>query len=232
MAPANFQLVMQSGPTPGKSYPLEKNEIFIGRDINNDIVISDAEISRKHSRLVSQSGGYMIEDLGSTNGTFVNGQRLMGPHALTSGELVMLGENVGLAFEAIGFDINATVVGSGASAATFQVSPRAGDAAFSVPPVVESYGPPSAAPQAYAPPAGVAPVPEYTAPQPVKKGGCRTWLVAGCGCLAVVLCLVIIGIAALVYLNPALLEEILCWGFFKSITNGVLQGLGSPYYCP
>ncbi|MFZ6026353.1 MAG: FHA domain-containing protein [Chloroflexota bacterium] len=235
MAPANFQLVMQSGPTPGKSYPLEKNEIFIGRDINNDIVISDAEISRKHSRLVSQGGGYTIEDMGSTNGTFVNGQRLMGPHALTSGELIMLGENVGLAFEAIGFDINATVVGSGSGAsATFQVSPRAGDAAFSVPPVVESYGPPAAAPQAYAPPpsAGVAPVPEYPTPLAVKKGGCRTWLVAGCGCLAVVLCLLVIAVAVLVVLNPALLEEIMCWGFFKSITNGVLQSLGSPYYCP
>ena len=47
----SFQIVIRSGPTPGKTYPLVKSEIFIGRDLSNDIVINDPEISRRHARL-------------------------------------------------------------------------------------------------------------------------------------------------------------------------------------
>lgn len=234
MAPANFQLVMQSGPTPGKSYPLEKNEIFIGRDINNDIVISDAEISRKHCRLVFQGGGYVIEDLGSTNGSFVNGQRLMGPHTLTSGELMMLGENVGLAYEAIGFDINATVVGSSMGAPAVSPSQNLsapGESAFSAPPV-ESYGPPQPV-QSYAPPV-VEPVSSYAVNQSAsaQKGGCRKWGLLGCGCLVVIICLLVVVAAILLATQPNLFESIICAGPLKSITNSILEAMGSQYYCP
>jgi pSer/pThr/pTyr-binding forkhead associated (FHA) protein len=96
-----FQLVMRSGPNPGKTFELSEGEATIGRDITNAIVINDAEVSRRHARLSPQAGGYVLEDLGSTNGTFVNGQRLMGPHLLRPGELVLLGENVSLAYEQI-----------------------------------------------------------------------------------------------------------------------------------
>ncbi len=109
MAASTYQLVMRSGPTPGKVFPLEKNEVFIGRDLNNDLVISDAEISRKHARIVMQAGGFVIEDLGSTNGTAVEGQRLIGPYLLRPGEVITLGEHVTLAFEAAAFDPDATV---------------------------------------------------------------------------------------------------------------------------
>ena len=71
MASQTFQLVVQKGPTPGKVYELIQEEISIGRDITNRIVINDAEVSRKHARLKFQSGAYVIEDLGSTNGTAV-----------------------------------------------------------------------------------------------------------------------------------------------------------------
>ena len=74
---SNFRLVMRSGPTVGKVYPLDKNELFLGRDLSNDIVINDPEISRRHSRLFLQGNTFAIEDMGSTNGTFVNGQRLI-----------------------------------------------------------------------------------------------------------------------------------------------------------
>ena len=55
MAPDSFQLVQRSGPAPGKTYSLSKNEIYLGRDITNDIVINDPEISRKHARLMLQT---------------------------------------------------------------------------------------------------------------------------------------------------------------------------------
>ena len=105
-----YQLVIHSGPMAGKVFLLEKNETFIGRDLSNDIVINDPEVSRRHARVYLQGGNYVIEDLGSTNGTTVNGQRLMGPHVLRPGELVVLGEHVNLLFEASAPEEEATVV--------------------------------------------------------------------------------------------------------------------------
>jgi hypothetical protein len=114
---SQFQLIMRSGPTPGASYALEGDQIDIGRDSTNEIVINDAEISRRHARLTFQGGKYVLEDLGSTNGTFVNGQRLAGPRVLKSGEVVSFGEQIVMIFEAItAADAGATVASPRASA--------------------------------------------------------------------------------------------------------------------
>lgn len=110
---AQYQLVMHSGPTPGKVFPLEGDIITIGRESENIIVINDAEVSRKHTQLILQGGKYIASDLGSTNGTFVNGQRLTGQHVLLPGEVISLGEQINLLFEAIPqVDPNATMVSS------------------------------------------------------------------------------------------------------------------------
>ncbi len=107
---SQYQLIMRSGPTPGASFMLEGDNITIGRDPTNSITINDAEISRRHARLTYQGGKYVLEDLGSTNGTFVNGQRLAGPRVLKSGEVVSFGEQIVLVFETTSFDPGATVV--------------------------------------------------------------------------------------------------------------------------
>ena len=96
---ANIRLVLNSGPTAGKEYPLEKPELFIGRDLGNDVVINDSEVSRRHARLYLQGNTYIIEDLGSTNGTSVNGQKLTGPYMLRPGERITFGERVNLSVE-------------------------------------------------------------------------------------------------------------------------------------
>jgi hypothetical protein len=106
---AQFQLIMRSGPTPGASFALEGDQMTIGRDSTNEITINDAEISRRHARLTFQGGKYVLEDLGSTNGTFVNGQRLAGPRVLKAGEVVSFGEQIVLVFEASTFDPAATI---------------------------------------------------------------------------------------------------------------------------
>lgn len=107
---SQYQLIMRSGPTPGAAFMLEGDQITIGRDPTNSITINDAEISRRHARLTYQGGKYVLEDLGSTNGTFVNGQRLAGPRVLKSGEVVSFGEQIVLVFESTNFDAGATVV--------------------------------------------------------------------------------------------------------------------------
>ncbi len=110
MSSERQRLVMRSGPTPGKVYELTKDSITIGREASADIVIPDPEISRSHSRLTSKQGTYMLEDLGSTNGTFVNKQRITGQRMLSPGDEVTLGENVVFSFEGEG--VGATVAAS------------------------------------------------------------------------------------------------------------------------
>lgn len=106
---AQFQFVMRSGPTPGVTFPLDGDQLTIGRDSSNGVAINDAEVSRKHSRLSFQGGKFVIEDLGSTNGTFVNGQRLAGPVVLKAGDVVSLGEQIVLMYDAINMDPGATM---------------------------------------------------------------------------------------------------------------------------
>src|SRR5574340_1256831 len=105
-----FQLVMRSGPMPGAVYPLEGDQLTIGRDSTNAVVINDAEVSRHHTRLTFQGGKYVVEDLGSTNGTFVNGQRLSGPYVLKAGDVLALGEQIVLMYDAVHVDAGATMI--------------------------------------------------------------------------------------------------------------------------
>jgi predicted component of type VI protein secretion system len=109
---------MRSGPTPGATYPLEGESLTLGREASNHIQINDAEISRRHARLQFQGGKYVIEDLGSTNGTYVNGQRLAAPYVLKPGDLISFGEQIVLAFESSDFDPAATVATSRTAIAT------------------------------------------------------------------------------------------------------------------
>lgn len=70
-------LVMTVGLNHGQVYPLESENITIGRDLSNDIVLPDPEVSRFHLKLRRDQGTYVIEDLGSTNGTAISGEPLV-----------------------------------------------------------------------------------------------------------------------------------------------------------
>jgi predicted component of type VI protein secretion system len=211
--PTSFQLVLQKGPTPGKVYELTQDELTIGRDISNRIVINDPEVSRKHARLTLQGGAYVIEDLGSTNGTLINGQRLMGPHVLRPGETVMLGEKISLSFEGLGYDPNATVMGAGpvAPRETVRVAPDYGapaaGPAYAYPPQAPEpqpvYQPAYQAQEPYPAYSGQAAGPgdAYAAPAeaydqpydvPPKSNNTRNMILAGCGCLVVMLCCLVV----------------------------------------
>lgn len=155
---SSFRLVLRAGPTPGKVFPLEKDEMFIGREANSDIVINDPEVSRKHARLFVQGGNMILEDLGSTNGTSVNGQRLTGPYVLRAGEIVTLGEKITLLFESVASDPNATMASS-------RMSSQPQFTAQS--PQPPAYQPPAAQPPVYAPPP---PAPRYQPPPPAFSG--------------------------------------------------------------
>lgn len=95
----SFRLVVRRGPQPNQIYEITKDVTTLGRDITNDIVINDREASRHHLRLVRSGDSITVEDLGSTNGTFVNGKRVSGVTPLQNGDMVGLGETVTLGFE-------------------------------------------------------------------------------------------------------------------------------------
>ncbi|MGB6867898.1 MAG: adenylate/guanylate cyclase domain-containing protein [Candidatus Aminicenantaceae bacterium] len=67
-----LHITFRDGKT--KDFPLDKNEIIIGRNENNEIVLPDAIASRNHAKITKEKKGYIIKDLGSHNGTKVNGQ--------------------------------------------------------------------------------------------------------------------------------------------------------------
>ena len=112
MPAAAFRLIIRTGPNPGVVIDLTKEVSMMGRDVTNDIVLGDAEVSRQHSRVTRTPAGYVLEDLGSTNGTFVNGERLAAPRVLNAGDLIGVGENVTLTFDSTSPESAATVMGA------------------------------------------------------------------------------------------------------------------------
>ncbi len=88
------RLLIQQGPNQGKEYPLTDLQMTIGRSSVNEIVLNDPEISRRHAQFSRQGNVYTIQDLGSTNGTFVNGQRCTGAVSLKDGDLIEFGDTI------------------------------------------------------------------------------------------------------------------------------------------
>jgi predicted component of type VI protein secretion system len=150
----HYRLTIRQGATPGKIFDLAREVMIIGRDLKADIVINDPEVSRNHTRLTAQASGYLVEDMESTNGTFVNSQRLTGPKLVRPGDLVGLGENLVLEFGL-----------SDAAAATIVMPQAAAQAQPQMPtPPAETYAPPpTPLPEAAAPPPAYEP---YAPSQP------------------------------------------------------------------
>jgi hypothetical protein len=88
-------LVVVSSPTfqDGELFTLDSHPLTIGRAANNDISMPDDEYaSGRHARFEPRRDGIWVEDIGSTNGTFVNGIRLTRERKLTPGDVVRVGE--------------------------------------------------------------------------------------------------------------------------------------------
>lgn len=98
MSAETAMLLMVEGPSPGKRIFLEKPVLLIGRDEDCDVVVPDRRVSRKHASISLQGEGYILKDLGSRNGTFINGQELQGARALQDGDEVQLAYCCKLAF--------------------------------------------------------------------------------------------------------------------------------------
>jgi pSer/pThr/pTyr-binding forkhead associated (FHA) protein/tetratricopeptide (TPR) repeat protein len=89
--PAKFTLVVTKGPSKGTTFPLRNGALTVGRSAQCDVSILDEAISRKHFELQVDSGGVAMRDLGSGNGTLVNGERTEEVQ-LSHGDLLSVGD--------------------------------------------------------------------------------------------------------------------------------------------
>ncbi|MBI1852715.1 MAG: FHA domain-containing protein [Planctomycetes bacterium] len=87
----DVKLIVEKGPGTGREFHIE-GETTIGRQGPCTIVIADTKISREHARVFVEAGSAYVADLGSSNGTFVNGTRVSAPVRLTTGDRVAVGE--------------------------------------------------------------------------------------------------------------------------------------------
>jgi pSer/pThr/pTyr-binding forkhead associated (FHA) protein len=121
-------LVVTQGPLAGRRIDLE-GELVIGRE-GATLTIEDSELSRRHAAVRLVEGGFEVEDLGSLNGTFVNGNRIDGRARVAGGDAIKVGKSV-LELEAAGAP--ATVASAAPAAMPAQAAARTPTAAPSEP---------------------------------------------------------------------------------------------------
>jgi len=92
-------LVVTEGPAAGQRFELD-SEVVLGREGVSATIADDSELSRRHAAVRPAAGGFEIEDLGSRNGTFVNGQKIEGATRLAGGDSIKIGQTV-LALEGV-----------------------------------------------------------------------------------------------------------------------------------
>lgn len=86
-------VVVTSESNPGAKFNLGKS-VAIGRAGDCDIIINDTYVSNKHARVYEDEGAFVVEDLGSTNGTYVNGRKISYPLELRPGDRIKIGKSV------------------------------------------------------------------------------------------------------------------------------------------
>jgi FHA domain len=91
---ADSALVIHEGAGAGSEHPVD-GELILGREhASADLVIPDPGVSRRHARVLAHNSGVILEDLGSSNGTYVNGERISAPVELGTGDEVQVGDTV------------------------------------------------------------------------------------------------------------------------------------------
>lgn len=88
------RLVVVEGPLAGTSLPLGDTPVTVGRGDGCTLVLSDEYVSSRHARLVPSDGEWLVEDAGSTNGTYVDGARVGGPTPVGVGRRIRIGRTV------------------------------------------------------------------------------------------------------------------------------------------
>ena len=91
-------LILQEGQAPQRQWVIGKPEVLLGRSEGCDIVLPARAISRRHAQIMHTDAGYVLRDLNSKNGTFVNGQEVEGDYDLQDGDEIEVALAVRLLF--------------------------------------------------------------------------------------------------------------------------------------
>lgn len=91
LPPSSALLIVQRGPNMGARFLLDAPRTTAGRHPSSDIFLDDVTVSRKHAEFIAQEGGFLVRDVGSLNGTYVNRQRIESV-ALNAGDEVQVGK--------------------------------------------------------------------------------------------------------------------------------------------
>ena len=184
----NYRLTVIKGFNKGEVFPLEDDLIIIGRGEDSGITLNVAEVSRNHAELSKAEEGFMIRDLGSTNGTFVDKKKVGNKYLLKPGDTIMLGDAIYLTY------------GADTDPEETLVAPRPADFAeeeiTAVTPKPEPVPAPPTTPKQARTPEKV-----LTREQMTEEKGGRTWLWAGIGCVVVIFFLIVVGLIIFDYLN-------------------------------
>ncbi len=187
----NYRLTIIKGFNKGAVYPLDADETIIGRGEENGIVLNIAEVSRTHAVLIKAEEGFMIKDLGSTNGTYVDKKKIGGKYLLKPGDTIMLGDAIYMTYQA-DIDPEETLIAPRPEemeiAEVTAVTPK--------PAEVPSEPAPSTTPRKTK---SVEESLSKSEGAEDKKG--KTWLWAGIGCVVVIFFLIVVGLIAFDYLN-------------------------------
>ena len=193
------QLVVRQGAHIGKVFPLGHRPVVLGRDEKADISLPDPEVSRLHARISRIEAQYVIEDLRSTNGTYLNGILLRTPKPLNHGDQIAMGQTV-LEFEWLTGEPPHSAVTQTQTPPSEQPRPSVMAEPHSA--TQPSPSTPLAMP---APPAATPATPQAQAESSSGLGRC---LLIGCGCL-VLLTLLIVGAFVFVWFtSPEWMREL------------------------
>ncbi len=154
-----FAVVITEKGGAQRRMEFDKNEVTIGRVQGNDIILPKGNVSKRHSRIVLKDNRFIVVDLKSTNGTYVNGRKITSPLVVKPGDKVYIG------------DFIMTVEGLDGDVASASMAPQPMGAG-GPPPMPQPSGPPMGspppmpAPQPSAPPPMPAPQPSGPPPMP------------------------------------------------------------------
>jgi pSer/pThr/pTyr-binding forkhead associated (FHA) protein len=195
-------VVIREGAGAGSEHPLN-GELTVGREQGAGLVVDDGGVSRLHARFVDEGGAIVVEDLGSSNGTFVNGEQISGPVELGAGDEVQVG---GTVLEVQGVDAATAMIPPGADATE------------------EHPGPAPRRPAPSQPSPGRRPAPGRLAPHPQQDTNIPALAAVFLGPLSIFLILFSTGAAFFVSLPCAIAAIVLGTVGMRNVDQGKAEG--------